>query len=924
MSITLASLSENWLGLSRERRPSAFWFWNSGMDCARMAEVIDKMAENDIREFLIHPVHGLEVEYLSDEYFERCRYALGLARERGLKVWIYDEYGWPSGAAGGLLLRDHPEHKGWCLSFSRDESGKVVAEPKQSDRVLDNTTAAPWARGEAGYLDTLSDEAVRCFIRLTHERYYAECADFFDGTIAGFFTDEPVTMMDVKSDQPGGWGAAGLPWTPNFPARFKARFGCDIEPRYADLVGDGPSQIKRDYWALAKEMHSEAYHGQIGRWCREHGVKYTGHLGEDLLLMQVRFAGSAYECLKHMDEPGVDYLGHAPEPDDKFIEQALIRSIARHSGKTRVYCEAFGISPWDIRPGSMLRRAQMLGINGVDDIALMGLHQNLDGVRKRTYWPPIFDQAPWWEFYPEFRDAFARSVALASLGMPAARYAILYPQNQLEQTDVLNTDIWSGDDKASRVVNALGQAIFAAGETFDFVFPEILDQAAVESGDVVFPRARYDAILAPSDLAYFDESLSCLAQLKAAGGRILDSDLESITASIGSVSPSWSDVFDISGLPADGIRVYRFTYPDGELLALRNVTDRAQQVRVGPSASLAEWDPATGEITSLTAGRSRGIDPHATLYVTSTEAPLGKRQCPSGVLQPIHAEWLVSSDRPNMARLRNVRFQHGDRWIDALDSSPFGAKTGPTASGIPMELRGRTSINVQGEFTCESLPERLSLLFERDHLTSLAVNGVEIDLSKTHPLSIWDTSCAIVDITRAVSRGRNVFSGTLAYEEFETTIRDDAFFHNWCMPRCDVLVCGSFRLIDGAIHADDRSPLTFPADLSEAGWSEFDGIISLTARIDLDSSLAEAVTGIEVDLIAEDCVEVLLDGRSLGRRIARPYTFSLDHIDAGEHVITIRLSSTSGNALDEPSRWGVRSICWVPNPITQSPIPNTQ
>ena len=151
----------------------------------------------------------------------------------------------------------------------------------------------------------------------------------------------------------------------------------------------------------------------------------------------------------------------------------------------------------------------MLGAHGVDDIALMGFQQSIDGVRKRTYWPPIFDQAPWWPFYPEFRDACARSVALASLGKRIARYAILYPQNQLEQTDLFNIDIFSGTDPASRMIKRLGLAVYESGEIFEFVFPEILDQARVADGKIVFPNADYDAILAPLILITSTRARGC-------------------------------------------------------------------------------------------------------------------------------------------------------------------------------------------------------------------------------------------------------------------------------------------------------------------------------------------------------------------------------------------------------------------------------
>ena len=231
-----------------------------------------------------------------------------------------------------------------------------MAEPLQSDRALDSSVCAPWTQNQQGYVDTLSMDAMRCFIDMTHERIYRECGDLFQQTIVGFFTDEPVTMVDVRTER-SAWQTIGMPWTPSLPQRFADRFGYDIEPHYLELAGDGPSPVKRDYWALVKQMHVQSYHDQIGVWCREHGVKYTGHLGEDVPLMQVRFAGSAFQRLWNMDEPGVDMLCCKPEPRIRFDSQVLIASIARHSGKNRVYCEAFGVASFDIRLGQMLARA---------------------------------------------------------------------------------------------------------------------------------------------------------------------------------------------------------------------------------------------------------------------------------------------------------------------------------------------------------------------------------------------------------------------------------------------------------------------------------------------------------------------------------------------------------------------------------------
>ena len=42
--------------------------------------------------------------------------------------------------------------------------------------------------------DILNPDAVACFLRLTHDRYYEHLAEFFGTTIIAMFTDEPQVM----------------------------------------------------------------------------------------------------------------------------------------------------------------------------------------------------------------------------------------------------------------------------------------------------------------------------------------------------------------------------------------------------------------------------------------------------------------------------------------------------------------------------------------------------------------------------------------------------------------------------------------------------------------------------------------------------------------------------------------------------------
>ncbi len=52
---------------------------------------------------------NLKSEYLSDEFFGLCAYAVKKAKDLGMLCWLYDEGGWPSGGACGKVLKDHPE-----------------------------------------------------------------------------------------------------------------------------------------------------------------------------------------------------------------------------------------------------------------------------------------------------------------------------------------------------------------------------------------------------------------------------------------------------------------------------------------------------------------------------------------------------------------------------------------------------------------------------------------------------------------------------------------------------------------------------------------------------------------------------------------------------------------------------------------------
>ncbi len=907
--VSLLSISRDWLSMAERYRPNAFWFWNAEMTPAGIEASLDEMAAKGLREILIHPSHGLTVEYLSEEYFNLLRLALAAARKRGLKIWIYDEYAWPSGTAGGRLLTEYPDYCGWILVFHRDEHGTISARPVRQDRVLDSAVASPWSTSVPGYLDTLRREAVGQFIKMTYQRVYEECREYFSDVIIGFFTDEPVMMIGTVTENYGMWDVPSVPWTPEIPKMFQERFGYDIVPQYAELAMGSDSQVKRDYWDLLKGLHAETYHGQIADWCREHGVLYTGHLfSEDYLLNHTRFSGSVFQCLRRMDIPGIDYLGVGRRPEDRFWEHVLVASIARHAGRSRVFCEAYNLLPMDTRLSDMLYLAQFFGIHGIDDIALMAFRQGSDGIRKRCQWPTLFTDAPWWDFYELYRDAVARSLALTSLGTRKARYALLYPQEQLEQTDAFYS-CTALTDPGSKMICEAGLRVYAAGETFDFVFPEILGEASVNGDSIAFPHAVYDAILAPSDVQYSEADKEYLQRLRQAGGTIIE-NLDALK----SVEPSWRKTISVQISPdPNACRIYQYEYPDGVMYAIHNVTPNQAVLNVSSQDEITEWDPLTGRCIHRDRGHEWSLSAYRTVYISISNTPIASSDTKTEEM-PLAAEWTITTERPNMSYLSNLQFQHPQKgW---MDPGPWGyacfyrqESDRRYVTTIPTAFAGMTHIPMRAEITLRDTPSSIGILYEKEHLETLSINGISIQLGDSISIPVWDSSCRYIDISSAVRVGYNTVNGTLRYADWEVNHLGKGFVVlETSMPTCDVRLAGDYRFLNEDIVCDKHLPMSLPLELGEAGYSQYSGIAVLTATLNVPD---DSVIGLVVDPIREDAVEVLLDGVSMGRCIARPYRFLSTGIPLGRHEVQIRIAGTSANIMDEPVPWGIRSVGWI-------------
>ena len=66
-------------------------------------EYLLSLKQGGIEQVLLYPRSGCELEYLSEEWFNTVANFLSCAKELDMCIWLYDDFNWPSGDAGGRV-----------------------------------------------------------------------------------------------------------------------------------------------------------------------------------------------------------------------------------------------------------------------------------------------------------------------------------------------------------------------------------------------------------------------------------------------------------------------------------------------------------------------------------------------------------------------------------------------------------------------------------------------------------------------------------------------------------------------------------------------------------------------------------------------------------------------------------------------------
>ena len=554
-----------------EWRGKPFWAWNGSLEKDELLRQLGLFREMGMGGVFMHSRVGLQTEYLGEEWFDLTNAVADSATRMGLDAYLYDEDRWPSGTAGGMVTRDHPELRmnfvelftmpaekfRWdsdsiVAAFACDLDGvnysDLVRLSEDSDPVayrgktvlkfLHRTRSCTDVYNGGTYLDVFNPEATQKFISLTHEKYKEHCGDRMGREIKGIFTDEPhrgglFTDFDGNPDGVGN-NPRTAPWTPRMPEEYRARFGGDLTADLPKLFlrenGERINDVKWKYCELAESLFLENFAKPQYDWCTENGIAYTGHvLHEDNLTSQVTMQGSLMRYYEYMHIPGMDMLTEGARP---YWAAKQLASVGRQLGKKWLLSETYGVTGWQF---------DFRGHKAVGDWqALFGINfrchhlswYTMEGEAKRDYPASIFFQSAWWKDYKYVEDYFSRLGLLLSQGEPVCDALVVNP------IESVWAQVYSGAFNnlvpASPEIREMEKKYadlfhwFSGARTdFDYGDEEMMGRlASVEKGKDGIPlfqvgRASYRTVLVGNMETMRSSTLKLLEDFRKAGGSVI-------------------------------------------------------------------------------------------------------------------------------------------------------------------------------------------------------------------------------------------------------------------------------------------------------------------------------------------------------------------------------------------------------------------
>ncbi len=550
--------------------PATMWFTSGNISKNEMTYQIEAFDRQGIRDYFIHPSDHTQGDYLGDYFFRMIRHASDEAKRLGNHFWIYDEYNWSSGVAGGQVLLKYPWARstrlfqytqtvqpGQTLTYMLPEKtrfnpevllctvdGKEVSVRVEDEKLIWENASdeektleiymTKWVVGKCaatkgsevidpaaeGYLDTMDREAVGKFIEITHEAYKREIGEGFGDYVKGVFTDETVLLFDLR--EPDEVGVPVYPWTRLFLEKFRERNGYDIRPRLHELMAVTDPKLNIDYWETIRDLFIDAFPKMCYDWCNENNLLFTGHIdAEESIEAAIYTSGDPYEYYRYFAWPGIDtiYAYYRIGDYNYNIAPKLASSAAHFHNKERVLSETYTVSGWEIRLRDMKRIFNRLALLGINCLQFMGSRYDFslttDTAAMTNNW-----QNPLFKHYNGFSKYVSGLQYLVANSSLEAHTLLFYPLTTIRATmHPIPTDVYR--HKTDFTISGLINSMLNLHVDFEIGYEQVIDQAELRDGKLWFAGSFYEVVILPGTTVLREETFRKLYSFAEAGGRVI-------------------------------------------------------------------------------------------------------------------------------------------------------------------------------------------------------------------------------------------------------------------------------------------------------------------------------------------------------------------------------------------------------------------
>ena len=553
-------LSDAFQNIPLEMRPAPLWFWNnSTIEIDELKRQMTDFKKAGYGGLSILPFGGdFKPAYLTEEYFKMYEVCMQEAEKLGLKLCIYDEYGFPSGTAGDIngdgfgrfkhkysgytnKRLDKTEYiplsgKPFNIRISENGVMAVVAMDTVTFERIDlsgcvekgdlswNVPSGSWkimvfncVNAGNSIIDYLDPQAADYYIGMTHDEYYKRFSGYFGKVAVGTFFDEPTMYY-----------ADGRTWTPALNDKFKAVYGFDPALYYPALwydIGEETAEARNYLFGFRAQLFSEGYIKKVSDWSVAHGIYATGHLDQEEILNATGTSGDLMKSFKHLAVPGIDKIG-GHRMAEKFYK--IISSSAYNWDKSLVMSETYG-AMGNIGWEKLFGIAMDQYAKGINMLIPHAVWYNTERV---TFLPELSLRNPIYaDSLNVFNDYLARlNVLMQNNARWTGDIAILYPVATMQGDHYFGGPLsyYEGGveipylDYTTLSTNLLD----SLGYDHIYLHPEVLDtQCTVEKGKLkLHNKTQYNCfstLFVPSSKTISLKNLEKIKEFALSGGTVI-------------------------------------------------------------------------------------------------------------------------------------------------------------------------------------------------------------------------------------------------------------------------------------------------------------------------------------------------------------------------------------------------------------------